>query len=66
MDNNVTVTINGKTRDYAAAVQLMDDEIRERLHSDPDVNNEDIAPQTFMDAYMVAHRAKYDDEFVCD
>ena len=66
VDNNETVTINGKTRDYAAAVQLMDDEILERLHSDPDVNNEDTTPQSFMDAYATAHREKYDAEFTCD
>lgn len=49
------VTLNGKTIDFDAAVNLMDDEIREDLHNK-------MAPctaQEFVDAYVAAHAAKY-------
>lgn len=52
------VTLNGKTIDFDAAVNLMDDEIREDLHNK-------MAPctdQEFLDAYVQAHAAKYDGE----
>jgi len=52
------VTLNGKTIDFDAAVNLMDDEIRENLHNK-------MAPctdQEFMDAYVQAHAAKFDGE----
>jgi len=52
------VTLNGKTIDVDAAVNLMDDEIREDLHNK-------MAPctdQEFMDAYVEAHAAKYGGE----
>ena len=54
-----TVNINDKSRDFDAAVMLMDDEIREDLHSK-------MAPcdeQEFMDAYCAAHKAKYGEDF---
>ena len=44
---------------YAAAVELMDNEIRERLHAE-------LAPCTeeeFLEAYLAAHREKYGEEF---
>lgn len=54
------VTLNGKTIDFDAAVNLMDDDIREDLH------NNKMAPcctdQEFLDAYVQAHAAKYDGE----
>ena len=50
------VTLNGKPVDFDAAVNLMDDEIRERLHSKFDEGQE----QEFLDAYVAAHAAKYD------
>ena len=45
---------------YEAAVQLMDDEIRERLHAK-------IAPcsdEEFLEAYMIEHEKKYGVPFV--
>jgi hypothetical protein len=51
-------TLNGKTIDFDAAVNLMDDEIREDLHNK-------MAPcsdQEFLDAYVAAHAAKYNGE----
>lgn len=44
---------------YNTAVELMDDEIREQLHSE-------LAPCTdleFLEAYMEAHYEKYGEEF---
>jgi hypothetical protein len=55
-----TVIINGTEFDAQAVAALMDDEIREHLHST-------ILPcteQEFVDAYLVAHLAKYGTEFV--
>ena len=45
---------------YSAAVNLMDDEIREELHRD-------LAPcsdEEFLEAYMEAHERKYGIPFV--
>jgi len=44
---------------YDAAVELMDDEIRESLHAD-------LAPCTdleFLEAYMAAHAEKFGEQF---
>lgn len=54
-----TVTVNGKEVDYDGAVSLMDDEIREELHTL-------LAPclaQEFVDAYAERHKEKYGEEF---
>lgn len=53
------VTLNGRTVDYAAAVNLMDDDIREAVHAD-------LAPcsdQEFLDEYCKRHYEKYHEEF---
>lgn len=45
---------------FQAAVMLMDDEIREKLHND-------MSPCTdleFLEAYMIEHEKKYGVEFV--
>lgn len=55
-----TVTLNGKTVDFAAAVNLMDDEIREVLHSAQDWQSY----QDFTDAYILAHDARFGEEFI--
>ena len=55
-----TVFVNNKEHDYDATVNLMDDEIRESLHSS-------LAPceaQAFVDAYCIAHKEKYDEIFI--
>lgn len=54
-----TVTLNGKTVDFAAAATLMDDEIREELHSAQDWQSD----QEFLDAYVSAHMERYGEEF---
>nr|DAH24674.1 MAG TPA: hypothetical protein [Caudoviricetes sp.] len=53
------VTYNNTQVDFEAAVNLMDDEIREALHME-------MAPcteQEFFDAYCEAHEEKYGEEF---
>jgi hypothetical protein len=56
-----TVMLNGNAISFEAAVSLMDDEIRETLHSE-------LAPcanQAFLDAYIQAHAQKFGgEEFV--
>lgn len=50
---------NGKQINYDAAVQLMDDEIREELHAE-------LAPcteQEFFTAYEAAHEEKFGEEW---
>lgn len=54
-----TVILNDRTIDFDAAVMLMDDEIREDIHSK-------MAPctdQALIDAYVSAHEDKYGGEF---
>jgi hypothetical protein len=53
------VTINGHEIDFDAAVNLMDDDIREELHAQG-IETE----QAFLDAYTAAHRAKFGEDFV--
>lgn len=53
------VTYNNNQVDFEAAVNLMDDEIREALHAE-------LAPcteQEFFDAYCKAYEEKYGEEF---
>lgn len=53
------VTINDQTVDFDAAVNLMDDDIREELHS----SREWESDQAFANAYVEAHKAKFNEEF---
>lgn len=59
------VIINGKSVDFDAAVNLMDDEIREHLHSTvADYNQDDPkSHQNFVDAYCVAHSQRFGEDF---
>ena len=53
------VTYNNTQVDFEAAVNLMDDKIREALHAE-------LAPcteQEFFDAYCKAHEEKYGEKF---
>jgi len=45
---------------YAAAVELMDDEIREDLHRSGDYATD----LEFLEAYMAAHKQKYGIDFI--
>ena len=50
---------DGRTVNYAAAVELMDDDLREQLHME-------MAPctnQEFYDACVKAHAAKFGEKF---
>lgn len=50
---------SGKTIDFDAAVNLMDDELREQLHN----QREWGSVQEFFSAYEQAHRGKYGAEW---
>lgn len=53
------VKVNNRMIDFDAAVNLMDDEIREELH-------QELAPcthQEFIDAYAKRHRERFGEEF---
>ncbi len=54
---NITVMLNGYAQQFDAVVNMMDDEIREALHSE---GIED--PQAFVDAYIARHAEKYSGE----
>jgi len=52
----------GKAINFDAAANLMDDDLRERLH-------DDLAPcsnQEFFDAYVNAHAKKFGEDWVLD
>ena len=55
-----TIEYNGKTFDFDAAVNLMDDEIREELSSAQDWESD----QQFFDAYVSAHAQKFSSDFI--
>ena len=53
------VMLNNEAVDFDAAVNLMDDALREEVHAD-------LAPcteQEFLDEYVKRHEAKYGEEF---
>jgi hypothetical protein len=51
---------DGQSVDFDGAKMLMDDEIREKLHSKASTWTE----QEFMDAYCKEHLAKYGSDFI--
>lgn len=58
------VILNGRSVDFDAAVNLMDDELRERLHSTVDWDADDAKSyQNFINAYAVAHAEKFGEDF---
>ncbi len=54
-----TVIVNGIRVDFDAAVNLMDDDIRERLHLEL---MDGCSKQDFIDAYEAAHAEKFSGE----
>lgn len=57
--NESKVKLNGREVHFSSAVALMDDDLREDLHSQ-------MAPcgdQEFLDAYVEAHAKKFGEEF---
>jgi hypothetical protein len=59
---SVVIDRNGRPVSYEAAVNLMDDELRELLHA----NLVPCSEQEFYDAYLDAHLVKYGEEFRID
>lgn len=58
-DRDRKVTVAGRQVDFDAAVNLMDDELREQLHAQG-IESE----QAFADAYAEAHAEKFGETFV--
>lgn len=56
---NEVTNKNGKVLDFDAAVNLMDDEIREQLHN----SQEWKSNQDFFSAYEKAHKQKFGEEW---
>ena len=57
-----TVNYEGKEIDFEAAVNLMDDELREELH----IQLAPCSSQEFFDKYCDKHLANYGQEFLLD
>ena len=57
--NATVINTNGKEIDFEAAINLMDDEIRETLANDGKERTE----QEFFSAYEKAHAEKYGEEW---
>lgn len=49
---------HGTTIDFSAAVEIMDDEVREQVHAEGHDSE-----QAFFDAYCAAHLAEFGEEF---
>lgn len=62
------VIINGKSVDFDAAVVLMDDDLREYLHSTiaDDDQDDPASCQNFVNAYCVAHAVEFGEDFRVD
>lgn len=58
-ETTMYVTYNNAQVDFEAAVNLMDDDIRESLHAELSPCTE----QEFFDAYCKAHEEKFGEEF---
>lgn len=54
------VILDGHEQDFDACVNLMDDEIREKLHKEM---AGECSEQEFLDAYWVEHIKKYGKKF---
>jgi len=57
---SVIVFVGGKCFSFEAAVELMDDDIREYLHSN---HCDELSEQEFIDVYCSAHREKFGKNF---
>ena len=53
------VNAHGTKLDFDAAVNLMDDEVREIVHSHP----EELTPQGFFEMYCQAHWLHFNEDF---
>jgi hypothetical protein len=64
VENLPRVIIDGRSVDFGTVVNLMDDDIRERLHSS--IVWDELYPgtcQNFANAYCVAHAEKFGEDF---
>lgn len=59
MTTSARVVVNGREFDADAVVALMDDGLREALHTQQEWTTE----QAFVDAYCDAHREKFGEAF---
>lgn len=66
----IPVLLNGQAVDFDAAVSLMDDELREHIHStiettvnDTSEPNRVCTDQEFIDAYAAAHKERFGKDF---
>jgi hypothetical protein len=60
MTTRQNVTVGNWTGDIEVAATLMDKDLREELH----LRLAPCDPQEFVDAYIEAHREKFDEEWV--
>ncbi len=60
---SATITYKGQQFDFDAAVNLMDDDIRELVHNITEGQSWNT-PQIFFDAYVGAHFDAFGEEFV--
>lgn len=59
--NKTKVTINGQEFDFDAVVSLMDNDVRETIHSSFE---SDPTEQEFVDAYRAEHERVFGEEFI--
>lgn len=58
-----TVILNNTEVSFDACVEMMDDDIREKVHASIDFSLGEPTEQEFLDAYCKAHFDKYGVEF---
>lgn len=58
-----TVSLNNTEVSFEACVEMMDDEIREKVHSSIDFSLGEPTEQEFLDAYCKSHFEKYGEQF---
>jgi hypothetical protein len=59
------VKIGNSEVEFEKAANRMDDDIREQLHADVTLSGP-RSEQAFMDAYVMAHKAKFGEDFEAD
>lgn len=58
-----TVSLNNTDVSFDACVEMMDDELRENIHSSIDFSLGEPTEQEFLNAYCKAHFEKYGEQF---
>lgn len=62
-NNMGIVSLNNIEVNFEACVEMMDDEIREKVHSSIDFSLGEPTEQEFLDAYRKEHFEKYGEQF---